>query len=568
MLKLRQSINAKITKYDEYIRVAKSEKVAEIVLRDKRRWLCRNDLFYLCCLMGNEEIKKYPEIYQPFCEEVSLMNWLLVREKRMLPSEDMLAVNDVTDDADNDLWMQRLFLAYRTFYKTTIISKVHSLQLMLNFPNIHICLSHNKQENASDNLVAIKNYFLTTSIRRFFPEFIPPGKEWGNMSGFSVGLRTDWGRSEATIEAVGVGSEIVGRHYTVAKKNDLVTQESVGTEEQIKKTVDWDNRFNLGNFDDPQYKIQDYEGTRYHHSEMYAQKKNDNRIKLFEIKLLKDGDINNICVENIHNPRRFSVQSVKDMTSDMWTFNCQMLQIPDDPARMQFKNEMLVYYSAIPAGSNFYLLVDPASRRKKKSDWTVMLVVGLGWYEDRVRKFIVDGVRDKLDPKQRVDMAIGLAKRWNIKGCGWEAVGFQETDCFYLEEKRRLEKLYFTIEEIDSHKVSKEDRIRGLLPDYANHNWLWPQKGVIERMSFLDGRKFDLTTEMEFEMMQFPLCEHDDLLDTMTFLNRIVTVSPPELKTIPDSTEMTFGEYTKIRDERLAQSRRNPWAGLAVGVGR
>jgi hypothetical protein len=35
----------------------------------------------------------------------------------------------------------------------------------------------------------------------------------------------------------------------IAKKNDLVTEKSVWTEDQIKKTADWDTRFNLGNFD-------------------------------------------------------------------------------------------------------------------------------------------------------------------------------------------------------------------------------------------------------------------------------------------------------------------------------
>jgi hypothetical protein len=229
---------------------------------------------------------------------------------------------------------------------------------------------------------------------------------------------------------------------------------------------------------------------------------------------------------------------------------------------------MISYFDAIPQGSIFYLLVDPASRRKKKNDWTVMLIVGLGWYKGRVCKFIVDGVRDKLDPKQRVDMAIALAKKWGIKGCGWEAIGFQETDCFYFEEVRRKEQIFFTIEEINSHNSSKEDRIRGLMPDYAQHNWLWPQKGTIERMSFVDGRKFDLTTEMDLEMFHFPFGEHDDLLDTMTFLNRIVTVTPEETKETPDSEGMTFGEYAAIRDDRLNTMNKNPWDKLQVGAGR
>jgi hypothetical protein len=241
-----------------------------------------------------------------------------------------------------------------------------------------------------------------------------------------------------------------------------------------------------------------------------------------------------------------------------------MLMKPDDPAKMQFKREMLSYFSSIPSGSNFYLLVYPASRRKKRSDWTVMLVVGLGWFEGRVRKFICDGLRDKLNPKQRVDKAIELARKWKIKGCGWESIGFQETDCFYLEEVRRKERLFFTLEEINSHQVAKEDRIRSLIPDYSRNNWLWPDKGSITAINF-EGRSYDLTSDMEYEMLQFPLCDHDDLLDTMTFINRINIVLPDEIKTVQESSEMTFGEYTKIRDDRLKEFHRSPWNRLQVG---
>jgi hypothetical protein len=566
MLKLRQTIENKVLQFNEAIKTAKSENVALELLRDKRRFLAQNDLYWLCCFVGNAEIAKYPDYYKPFCDEVSLMNWKIVSLGMHKPNMYLLTVKDVTDKPEQDLnFMQRLYLCYRTFYKTTIITKLHSLQLLLNFPNIHIVLCHNKQENSSDNLVSIKNYFLTENLKVLYPKYIPNTKDWGNMSGFSVACRTDKGRSEENIEAVGVDTEITGRHYQVAKKNDLVTEKSVNTEEQIKKTLDWDERFNIGMFDDPQRKLQDYEGTRYHFSDLYSVKLNNPTIKLIDIPLLKDKNPDNVSIENISNPERFSIDGIQELKKNMWVFNCQLLLKPDDPARMQFKTEMIYYYTSIPQGCNFYLLVDPASRRKKRSDWTVMMIVGLGWLEGRIRKFIVDGVRDKLDPKQRVDMAIALAKKWEIKGCGWEAIGFQETDCFYLEEVRRKERMYFTIEEIDSHKVSKEDRIRSLIPDYAQHNWLWPQKGAIERMSFMDGRKFDLTTEMEYEFKQFPLCEHDDLLDTMTFLNRITTVNPEEIKTLPEREEMTFGEYAAIKDNRLSEFNRNPWNRLAIG---
>jgi len=548
---LRETIEKKIKIWDEMISSATYDKVALRLLRDKKRWLCRNDLFYLCCLVGCKEIEKYPEIYKPFCDEVSLQNWNVVKLGIHEPNSDLLKIDDVADL--EEFVLERMYLCHRVFYKTTIVTKVHSLQLLLNFPNIHIVLCHNKQENSSDNLVTVKNFFLTTEIKRLFPEFIPDGKEWGNMSGFSAANRTDLGRTEENIEAIGIETEITGRHWDVAKKNDLVTEKSVWTEEQIKKTQDWDARFNVGHFTDPERKLQDYEGTRYHFADLYSVKLNNPKIKVMTYPLLLDSNPENLTIENIQNPKRFSVEGIKDLMSDMWTFMCQHLLKPEDPARMQFKREMIQYGEAKDA--NFYLFVDPASSRKKRSDYTSMLVVGV---DSENKKYIADGIRDKLDTKQRIDEALNLAIKWSIKGCGWEAISFQTTDVYYLEEERRKRKLFFTIEEIKSHQVAKEDRIRSLIPEYANHEWFWPSKGKVVKRSSFDGKMYDLTEKLEYEFLQFPLCEHDDLMDTQTFFNKISVIKPRKIKTI-QSAEMTFGEYAKIKENRVSEFKSNPW---------
>ncbi len=566
MLRLRQSINDKIAKYEKVIKqclVDGKDRDAVLLDRDMKRWRCRNDLYYLCCLVGNEEISKYPEIYEPFCDEVSLMTWQVVRLGIHKTNEDLLPINKVVDEEDFSL--ERMYLCHRVFFKTTIITKCHSLQLLINFNNIHIVLGHNKEGNSSANLVAIKNYFLTTEVGKLFPECVPKGKEWGNMTSFSLAVRTDWGRDEHNIMAVGVDTEITGGHWQVAKKNDLVTEKSVNTEEQIKKTFDWDSRFNIGHFDNPEVRLQDYEGTRYHFADLYSVKKNDPSIKLIEKPLLKDGNPDNLDTKNILNPRRFTPDGIENMKRDIWVFMCQHMLRPEDPARMQFKIDMLSYYSSIPKGSIFYELVDPASARKKKSDYTVMLIVGLGYFDGILKKFIADGVRDKLNPKQRIDLSIDLAKKWSIRGCGWEAIAFQETDCYYLEEARRKARLYYTITEIKSHKASKEDRIRGLVPEYSNHEWLWPEKGKIVKTSIFDGKSYDLTEELEYELLQFPLAEHDDLMDTQTFFNRISTIKPEQVKQDNESQGMTFGDYAKLKEDRIAEENKDPYARFTIG---
>ena len=567
MLKLRQSINETLKKWDDEIdsqaREGKSDNFLLALIRARNRWRCRNDLLYLCEIVGQDKVVSIPRYYEPFCDEVSLMNWQVLRLGLHPPNEDILPIENVTDNPEKDLErLQRLYLCFRTFWKTTIISKVHSIQLLINFNNIHIVLAHNKQENASALLVAIKNMFLTTSLKYWFPECIPQTKEWGSMSEFSLANRTDWGREEQSIEAIGVDTEITGGHWQVAKKNDLVTEKSVGTEEQIKKSIDWDERFNIGQFDDPKIKLQDYEGTRYHFSDMYSKKLGDPNIKFIKIPLLNDFEDNSSCPL----PERYTPEDIRKLKeTNPWVFWTQMMLEPKDPAKMRFTPEMIKTYTEVPEGCNYYLLVDPASARKKKSDFTVMKVVAIGWFklkgEDTpiLRKAIVDGLRDKLDPKQRVDEAIRLARRWSVKGIGWEAIAFQSTDCFYFEAKRREYKGIPTPQEIKSHSVSKEDRIRALMPEYAQHKWLWPPKGTLVNISKFDGKTYDLTEEQEYEFLHFPLGAHDDLLDTDTFLNLMDITKPSPPKDKEEITDMTFGEYHGLMDDRRKSLRLNPW---------
>ena len=582
---LRDLINKRIKVFQEVICDCKTKGARSYYLKEYKRWLCRNDLFFLTCVTGHEKIAEWGDFYKPFCDEVSLMNWKVTELKIHVPSEMMLPHPGI------EIPMQRLYLRYRGYYKTTIVTICHTAQLLLNFNNIHVVLCHNKQRTSSDNLVAIKNLFLNRpslspetkkmidevygvkshfTIRDLFPECIPPGKEWGSAEKFSLHNRTDWQRPEDSVEAVGVDTEITGGHWQIAKKNDLVTEKSVNTEEQIKKTFDWDSRFNKGHFDQLNQPLQDYEGTRYHFADMYSAKLTDPRICSSEISIVNDldkfksGDDSQIT--HIERYNRKDIENL--MSDDMWVFMCQLMLKPEDPERMQFNLGMIQYFDSIPDGCYNYLLIDPATARKKKSDYTVMLVVGIIMMKNEdgelvCRKYIRDGLRDKIDATKRVDTAIHFAKTYDVKGIGWEAIGFQETDCHYFEEKRRKVGLRTYATEIKSHSMSKEDRIRGLVPEYAKGEWYWPEKGTLVKQSRFSGKNYDLTEDMELEMMNFPLAQHDDLLDAMTFLHRLKIQKPVQHEVVEDRKEMTFADYHKQCDEARS-FRGNPWKGKVI----
>lgn len=530
-------------------------------LRDKKRWLCRNDLYYLACLTGHDNIAKWPEIYMSFCDEMSLMTWRVVDLGLCKKPEGLLPIEEVTDDWNKDLgFMKRLILCYRAYYKTTVITKLHSLQLLLNFPDIHLVLCHNKQENASDNLVAVKNYFINTEVGRLFSYCVPDGKEWGNASGFSLKNRKDWGtKTEDNIEAVGVDTEITGRHWTLAKKNDLVTEKSVTTEEQIKKTSKWDELFNTGLFQDPQCPLTDYEGTNYHYNDHYRSLQEDPKIKVIKIPVLKDfdkfmaGDD-----EQIMHPQRWNRQGILEKMKDPWVFSCQMMLEPVDASAKRFNPDMIRRYDVIPDEVENVLLVDPANEKKKRSDYTAMTVVGIS----RKNKYIVDLVRDKLGPDERINAAIELIIKYGIKEVAWEKIGLNN-DTHYLQKKLDEKKLFsVTVHEVTTQNIAKEDRIRDILvPQYNEGEWLWPKEGVLNYYSQYEKKPTDPIVDLKMEFLQFPKCKHDDMLDNQTFLTTLNVDGPLE-KEEEKSGELTFGDYVKMTEDKKEFERKNPYKRL------
>ena len=93
MILLRQSITSILKQWDieienkarEFKQTGISDKELEsfvnLLYKSQNRWRCRNDLYYLCGITGHDKIvdPKWRDYYEPFCDEVSLLNWQVVR---------------------------------------------------------------------------------------------------------------------------------------------------------------------------------------------------------------------------------------------------------------------------------------------------------------------------------------------------------------------------------------------------------------------------------------------------------------------------------------------------------
>lgn len=223
-------------------------------------------------------------------------------------------------------------------------------------------------------------------------------------------------------------------------------------------------------------------------------------------------------------PKRLTAEILEETRKEMTEihFAGQFLQEPVPVGGGEFKEDWLQFYQAggiKPKEMNLVILVDAAGgeelnkKKKKTSDWTVMAVVGLA--PDK-NYYLLDMIRDRLNPTDRVSTLMMLVRKWAALSDKNPKVGYEKygmmSDTHYIKEKQRQDAYNFPLIELGGQMI-KEERIRRMIPDLQNGRWFFP--ATLHYVD-MEGRKFDLITEMRGEMSSFPRARWDDILDSIS----------------------------------------------------
>ena len=224
-------------------------------------------------------------------------------------------------------------------------------------------------------------------------------------------------------------------------------------------------------------------------------------------------------------PQRLTRQVLDDLRTDLGDYNYagQILQEPVPIGGGDFNPSWIQYYApgaCKPKEMNIVILVDPAGgddlnkKKKKLSDWTAMMVVG---FAPDNNKYLLDAIRDRLNPTERVNMLFALHRKWNALTGKSPKVGYEKygmmSDTHYIDVKKREDAYNFPLI-ILGGAMQKEERIKQLIPDLQNGHLFFPQNLI-----YVDGegRRFDLVSEIiNSEMAMFPRARHDDMIDALS----------------------------------------------------
>jgi predicted phage terminase large subunit-like protein len=475
----------------------------------------------------------------------AILKWDLLQEDPHLP---MCSFIQTPNDPPLARF-RKVLLVPRDCYKSTIGSKSlplwYLIQPMLEgIPGREhrILLCSSASTNAMKQIKSIQTQVERNQILSWvYPEIIP------DLS------RTTWTQSnllfprdgmygEDTIEAAGVDSHIVSRHYTIQIKDDLEDKQSF-EQPSVREKVKSFYKSAEALFVDEQTSIDILIGTRWGIDDLYADiKESESGTYAFYTRPLhwtqedlkrdirqaeevgKPPIYDMIPEESAPEaektyyffPKLFPEESCERIKRKQGSFMYSMLYMnnPRDPALAEFRETDLRYFSFDKEGNlviedtdnakfdtvSFDSLTrvmfwDPAlaERELKKRSRNAMIVMAR---DNRSRLFILDAYAEYKNPGFLFSKFISLHQKHRVHKAAIEDAGFQRILKFPLYQRMKELNYHFPVEG-EPPIGDKDARIRSLIPYVETHD-LFIRRGL---------------TDFVEEIRGFPVFPTKDLVD-------------------------------------------------------
>ena len=415
-------------------------------LAETQAWLGRVDLWYLLTrLLGRRDLKERGTGAER--EKAADFFFARAREVQASPNGHL------------DLWA-------REHGKSSLLTFGKTIQDILCDPEITVGFFSHTRPIAKAFLRQIKREFeVNDDLKAIYPDVLwaDPRKQaskWSEDEGIVVKRKGN--PKEATVEAWGlVDGMPTSKHYKLRVYDDTVTRESVTSPEMIRKVTEAvelsDNLSAHGG-------AVRFIGTRYHIFDTYRT-------------LIDRGVVKPRIYPATHDGRRSGkpvmftdAEWAEKQKMQLSTLNAQMLQNPLADSAGTFQGAWLKPWWVRPRNLIVHIMVDPSLGKTKRSDLTSIAVVGL---DGASNKYLLDGMAHRMKLSERWTALRDMYRKWtrmpgiNHVKVGYERYGLQ-SDLEYFEERMRLEKLHFAIEELNwvlEGGQSKNTRIERLEPD-------------------------------------------------------------------------------------------------------
>ncbi|MCK5640146.1 MAG: phage terminase large subunit [Gammaproteobacteria bacterium] len=409
----------------------------------------------------------------------------------------------IFDFVERDDSERSLILAPRGAGKSSIITIVYVLWLLLKDPNLRILVVSNSQGQSTGFLREIKQHCERNPILKFlFGDLV--GDKWSEIE-IDLGIRTKFVK-ESNVSAYGIFGALVGRHYDIIIMDDLVSQEIAQSPTQRAKLESWVGMSLMPTLE-PKGKVIVI-GTRYHNSDLYGNfikgKYKDNYIQIQAID--DDG--------NSYWPEYFPIDILESIKKEIGTFifNAQYQNDPHDMAGGLFQPQWLDtwwdYLSdgciCIPEREAVYIRdlkiaqgFDQAVGMGEMHDFNAHVTIGQDQNIGLI--YVLEIVKARLTFTERKNLITDKYDEWVRKTnffttTSVEALGFQSDLCNEIMRERPDIPLRRDVPRVD--KFTRFTPVATLAENY--------------RLYLGPGQE-----DLYDELVMFPGFDHDDIVDAL-----------------------------------------------------
>lgn len=420
-----------------------------------------------------------------------------------------------------------MFLMFRGSLKSSIKTRAHNIQWVLNYPNIRILISSGTGDQVQKFMSGILQDFRFNDVFRWlFPEHVPWTTSLGRFGSFAnmTSLARTQLLNEATFTSSSIGAAVAGGHYDVIDHDDVVNEENVRTPDSIEMVNQHlsmtapllERRNNKPGWTD-------YVGTRYDYTDAYgkvldSEKKHPREKRTYTLVFEPawTGTWGTVDAKP-QWPERLGMEELTAIELDplqgpiVLASQYGLIPRPSKSGLIENKNEIIwtpahviremLAHLRLHVTIDLHGMQPPTAQNKHADrDYTAITLAG---FSREGHCYVISVYHGRPTPFEVIAYLFDLWNRYpQIIDMKMQKDHITNVLSHFLQREQTLRQRFLPLNPISiSNQVSKKQKIRGL------QAWF---KGRV--LSFSDdiGPRFHL----EEEIIRFPRF-HDDILDTV-----------------------------------------------------
>lgn len=427
--------------------------------------------------------------------------------------KDMLPMGQVHKELcafiDQNKRKKKLTLIPRGHLKSTVITVGRTVQAICEDQTVRILIANATYSLACSFLTEVKRHLkFNDKIKLMWGDLTEGSEKWSESQITLSKSKQQGGKKEPTVTAMGVESNLTSQHYDIIIMDDVVNKDYVNTPDQIRKTIDFYKE--CLNLLEPTGEMIIL-GTRWDDSDLYGWILDPENNVIGDFDIFKreaySGNLESGEDFQALYPEKFKRSHLLKLREQQgpYFFSSQYMNDPVSRDDATFKSDWFKEYDPTDMRGkplNYFVAVDPAISLEQEADFSAIVTAAVD--EDGFI-YLIDVERLKVKPSDLIDK---IFEKWRTYGpilIGIEEVGFQKTLQYSMSERMQQTGQYLPIRPIKPNNRTKDQRIRGLQPLYANGRILH-SKHVRNIKAFED------------ELIRFPRAKHDDTIDAFSYL--------------------------------------------------